>query len=249
MFLVKTDYTYFGPGPVFYSLTPLDQKIVTYFGKNSASHMSFLEEDRLLKRFPHGGRRFRSMRQLFNNRLNFVQVAYHTAWTERRGDLSAEVLDRTWSEKSANMPSLDLRALHHTIEMTNIDFNDAHREYRQNCYFTLLSAYFKVTTDLDILARSEPHCSDEAKQLIVNRIAEYADPTRELLTEMATTQLYGRFKGDIFTEKFQTKINDLITPWSPAEVAVEASDSYIALQSDQRVQSFLALRTADVATH
>jgi hypothetical protein len=228
MFLCRKEWTDFGPGPIFYALGPLEKSEVRYIEKTDPWYLQNAET--AYRYIPHGGKRFRAARLLLSDRTRFVQIVSHSAWTGLDSNLSVDVLTGRGKESM-----LDMVALHGTIEMKRVDFNDWHRKHRQECYTSLLDAYFAVTTDLDLLARSEPDCSDETKRMIAERIAVYADPLRELLMDMMTAQLRGGFDGGTYKKA----ADGLIAAWDTTQAAIEAQTAFAIEQADKRVQAFL----------
>ncbi len=176
------------------------------------------------------------------DRTMFVQTIRYTPWTESHMDLSAEVLQNRRSEVLPGMPSIAFYSIKACIEIEYSEDAIFGSDPRRACYKTLLNAYFKATHDLDMTARSEPNCSDEARRLIIERIAEYANPARELLLRMMDSQMRGLFSSEYGT--FKDKINKLVLRWDSSQAALEASKEFTVRQADNRVMVLLTHRSS-----
>jgi hypothetical protein len=189
--------------------------------------------------------RIRRLVKIMNDRQQCVQIIHHSGWTQgRQRDLSVEVLLNKRQQFIEEAESLSMEALMESIAMRGIDSNEDWTERRQNNYKKLLDAYFIATTNLDILARSEPNCSREVKQLIVDHIAKYANPMRSLLLRIMDAQLRGNY--DHLT--YSIAIDALIGEWDVSQAVIEADSTFEIEQADRRVQAFLVDKNT-IATH
>lgn len=167
------------------------------------------------------------------DRTKFVQIAHHSRRTGTYRDMSATVLRNHQSQLLADEPSLGFDALKANIELYEGEIWEGHREARQQHYTTLLNAYFTATYELDMIARNEPDCSEQAKQLIVDRIAVYANPTRDLLLRMTDSLTRGQYCS------FQKEADQLMSEWGAPSAAMEAQAAFAISQADYRVQILL----------
>ncbi len=199
----------------------------------------FIEGDRFT-RFAFAGRPFTKRRivrlvTLLSDRTRSVHLEQQTYWTPGLGrDLSVEVLENRRPRVPKGM-SISLNVIEQAFTGKNIDFNWSWESTRIDAYRKLLHEYFRVTTDLDLIYRAEPDCSEAAKQLLMERLEEYAGPTRALLVRMMSSLASGSYAYDAMTKA----VDELTASWGTEQAALDARQAYAIEQADRRVQAFL----------